>query len=234
MTPSRQKQKPDKPEKPEKQTGHTDISTAPRPDLGPDAWRDPAATIEVLRDWAEAHTITAIEWYLKDKRSKRIGSRATRALAVIFAGIGGIVPLIADSLDIDVAVGYVFLALAAGCVAFDHFFGFSSGWMRDMSTAQALQQRLMTFRILWVRWQAEQAGVLPVDQAEQAGQAGVLPVKPDSVRSALDMIQALVIDVEKATNEETAAWIGEFKASLSGMDRLSKANGPDNASNQSP
>jgi hypothetical protein len=103
--------------------------------------------------------------------------------------------------------------------------------MREMSAAQALQQRLMTFRIRWVRWQAEQAGVLPV---EQAGQAGVLPVKPDSVRSALDMIQALVIDVEKATNEETAAWIGEFKASLSGMDRLSKANGPDNASNQSP
>jgi hypothetical protein len=36
----------------------------------------------------------------------------------------------------------VLLALAAACIGFDRFFGISSGWMRSMTTAQALERRL--------------------------------------------------------------------------------------------
>lgn len=45
--------------------------------------------------------------------------------------------------------GYIFLALAAGCVAMDKFFGFSSNWMRFMTTSLALQRHLAEFEMDW-------------------------------------------------------------------------------------
>jgi hypothetical protein len=210
-----------------KRFGNSDLSTTPRPRLAPDAWTDPAAAIEELRDWAEAHATDSINWYLQHKQLKRIGSRVTRAMSVVFATIGGIIPLASDALGLDVAIGYVFLALSAGCVAFDHFFGFSSGWMRDITTAQTLQQRLMTFHLLWARWQAEQAGVLPPAAAPAPGAfAARTPVDPSGWPAALQLIEALLVDVQQATNDETAGWVNEFKASLSRLDGLARSKEP--------
>src|SRR5256885_1816041 len=45
--------------------------------------------------------------------------------------------------------GYVLLALAAGCKGFDHFFGLSSSWMRDIGVAHALRAELNAVRLEW-------------------------------------------------------------------------------------
>jgi hypothetical protein len=47
------------------------------------------------------------------------------------------------------AWGYVLPALAAACIGFDRFFGISSGWMRSMTTAQALERRLEQLQHDW-------------------------------------------------------------------------------------
>ncbi|MEV7267866.1 SLATT domain-containing protein [Micromonospora aurantiaca] len=53
------------------------------------------------------------------------------------------------------------LPAACGFAAFDHFFGLSSAWARDIATVQAIQRRLDRFRL--ERWEYELGNVGPAD-----------------------------------------------------------------------
>src|SRR5689334_15652484 len=101
------------------------IAPIPPTPLGPAEWSDPLSAVERLREWAERHAVEAIGWYLADKRVKRWSSRLLRAAAVVLVTAGGLAPLVRGGTN----EGYVLLALAAVCLAFDHFFGLSTGWM---------------------------------------------------------------------------------------------------------
>jgi hypothetical protein len=164
--------------------------------------------MEVLREWAEKRAVETIEWYLRDKRKRRVNSRLLRATAVIFGVTGGIVPLLAVTFAaIRIEIGYILLALAAGCLAFDHFFGVSSGWMRDIITSQKLQGRLTRFQIAWAVWQARESGALKIE----------LEGTQDGVHAGLDLIESLVTDVVDATDRETAEWATEFNAAVAAL-----------------
>jgi hypothetical protein len=169
-------------------------------------WSDPAAALESLRSWTEQQAAETINWYLRDKQFKRWGSRLLRAAAVVFAVTGGMVPLIAD--ESDIRTGYVLLALAAGCVGFDHFFGLSAGWMRDITTAQALQGQLSRFQVAWATWQAAYAGIHTPDEPAAPG-----------VAPALVLLDGLIADVVALTSHETAQWVDEFSASMASLRR---------------
>ncbi|HEV7962462.1 MAG TPA: SLATT domain-containing protein [Actinoplanes sp.] len=162
-------------------------------------WRDPFSTLEALRSWAESQAAEAIDWYLRDKALKRIGSRLLRALAILFAIAGGVAPLLAATGDRSTSWGYVALALAAGCVAFDHFFGLSSGWMRDISAAQALRRRLSTFRFAWTTANA--------NAALGAGAAA-------DAAARISLIEEFAVDVADLVDAETGEWLAEFRANI--------------------
>src|SRR5262249_23193458 len=96
-----------------------DIPPAPRPAITPQEWADDAQAIDLPRAWAEPRATDTISWYLRDKQPKRWASRLLRAAAVLFAVTGGVLPLISGSTHhVNPDLGYVSLALAAGCVAF--------------------------------------------------------------------------------------------------------------------
>lgn len=175
--------------------GRGDLSPVSRPPIPPGRWQEGEA-LELLRDWAEARAVETIAWYLRDKRSKRWASRLLRAGAVVFAVAGGVLPLITSSLSgVDPNLGYVFLALAAGCVAFDHFFGLSAGWMRDIVAVQALQGTLARFHLDWFKWESEAA----------------------AIGAGFDLIGALIEDVAKITDAETGQWVSEFSSSVTAL-----------------
>jgi hypothetical protein len=161
-------------------------------------WRDPEATLETLRLWAEGNATDAIDWYLRDKAWKRVASRLLRACAILSAVAGGIAPLVAAASDQSANWGYIMLALAAGCVGFDHFFGLSSGWMRDMTTARAVERRLGAFRFGWAS-----------ANAERAFGTGA-PATP----AGLALIQQFTVDVADLIDAETAEWLSEFRANI--------------------
>ena len=186
-----------------------DIRPIPQPDTTLAGWADDVQAVELLRVWAVGRTAETIAWYQRDKRPKRWESRLLRAAAVLLAVIGGALPLAASSVHgVNPNWGYVALALAAGCVAFDHFFGLSSGWMRDIASLQALQSRLTRFHLDWARWQAAKSGVLAGSDAE----AG-------STAAALDLIGGLITDVSEITESETAQWITDFTSSVAALRR---------------
>src|SRR5947209_2682494 len=81
---------------------------------------------------------------------------------------------------------------AAACVAFDHFFGLSSGWMRDVGTVQALQRRLSEFRFAWITANAEHA----LSSSYSA-----------DVRQRLAVIERFVADLATLVSVETGEWL---------------------------
>lgn len=183
-----------------------DLSPVAKPAVRAGQWRNAEALPE-LHDWAVARAVETISWYLRDKQPKRWASRLLRVGAVAFAVAGGVLPLIsATTHGLNPSLGYVFLALAAGCVAFDHFFGLSAGWMRDIVALQALQATLGRFHLDWARWEAVR---------ETSGLSG--PGAADVAGVGLELISGLLGEITRITDAETAQWISEFSSSVAAL-----------------
>ncbi|MCO8274832.1 SLATT domain-containing protein [Actinoplanes sp. TRM 88003] len=171
-----------------------------------DAWQNKREVLNTLKNWSVDNAEVALSWYLRDKKFKRLGARTLRVSAILLTGAGGLVPIIGGVYEgIQVEWGYVLLALAATCLGFDKFFGLSSGWLRDMQTAQALQQRLSTFYSDWIVIMAGRAHVEPAD--EQADAAAVLA------------LSSFMRDVGNLVSGETSSWVTEFRAATKGLDK---------------
>jgi hypothetical protein len=181
-----------------------DLRVRPFPAVSAD---DPAAQREALaalREWAERSAEDAVDWYLLDKKRKRTGSRLLQGLAIAFAVAGTAVPLgTAAAGGSGQGWGYVLLAVAAGCKGFDHFFGLSSSWMRDISVAHALRAELTAVRL---EWAADTLRAGPTTGRRHD------PLEPAEVERQLALIARLVDAVRSNIDSETASWQTEFTA----------------------
>ncbi|MFJ4784772.1 SLATT domain-containing protein [Streptomyces sp. NPDC088794] len=157
-------------------------------------------SVESLRAWVEQEAEDAMDWYLEDKRLKRLGSRVIRGVMIVLATTGTVIPLVGAAADADIqSWGYVFLAAAAGCKGFDYFFGLSTAWMRDITAAQALRGELNEFRLAW-------SAELLRDSTGEPEQA--------VIERRLILIGGLVGKVRGHLESETADWSTEFRAGL--------------------
>lgn len=180
-----------------------DLRSRPFPGAALEQAGGQAEILRELRTWAEHEAEDAIEWYLNDKRLKRRGSRVISALTILLAVAGTLIPLASVvSGGPPQGWGYVLLALAAGCKGFDHFFGLSSGWMRDITAAQALRAELNDFRMAWA---AE--GLRAAD-----GAASGDTLDPAALERRLALLTSLVEAVRRQVESETAEWLNEFRA----------------------
>jgi peptide chain release factor 2 len=129
--------------RPDRRRRRRDLRAGPFPTVAMEQWHDTESALAKLYRYAEGRAIEATDWYLQDKRGKRIWSRGLRLLAILLVTAGALQPLLdaAAPGPSRTAWGYVLLALAAACIGFDRFFGLSSGWMRSMTTAQSLERR---------------------------------------------------------------------------------------------
>jgi hypothetical protein len=179
--------------------GRGDLNLSPMIVLTVEDWRNPTSALDTLRQWAEKEAADAISWYLRDKATKRFAARTLRGLAIVLAVVGAVAPLLTAGTKVNGNWGYVLLGLAAGCLAFDHFFGLSSGWLRDMATAQALQRRLVAFRFAWVGANAEQALSSTYDA---------------NVKHRLALVEDFVADLAGLVSAETGEWLTEFQSKV--------------------
>ena len=187
-----------------------DLRAGPFPTAAMEEWQDTEAALTQLYRYAEGRAIDAVDWYLQDKRSKRIWSRGLRLLAILLVIAGALQPLLdaAAPGPSRTAWGYVLLAMAAACIGFDRFFGLSSGWMRSMTTAQALERRL---------------GQLQYDWAAECARSASRTVDPKQVQNRLALLRVFSDDVAALMQQETAEWVLEFQSNLL---RLERSNSP--------
>ncbi|GAA2150162.1 SLATT domain-containing protein [Kitasatospora kazusensis] len=179
----------------------TDLSARQFP-LGD--WGEPAERLEELYRWSEERAVEAIDWYRRDRLWKRRWARLLRFGAAAFASVGVTAPLVALTGSADRAAewGYVALAVSAACFGADRAFGLTSGWMRDVSTAQALQRRLEAFQFDWAS-ECVREVLGPTE-----GTAG------EAAERCLGVLRRFCEDVSELVRSETSDWMLEFRATM--------------------
>ena len=200
-----------------------DILT-PRLEVQTLKWSTPEETEEsigVLYRYAESHASGSIAWYAGHKGRKATLSRSLRFAAIVLTTIGGLAPIVgslgwqhaaipATNLTVNIGqLGYFFLALAAACVGFDRFFGFSSGWMRYIATMMALERALSEFRFDW---------------AMMAAKLGERKPTADQVQLMIQRLKEFLALIDTQIDQETQAWVQEFRTSLTEIEKTAKSD----------
>ncbi|MFF1543869.1 SLATT domain-containing protein [Streptomyces sp. NPDC058291] len=165
-------------------------------------WGVPAERLDELYRWVERGALETAAWYLDDRVWKRRGARVLRAGAAAGAVCGAALPLL-DLTRVMGGVtpwGYLALLLAVSCAAVDRFFGVTSGWMRDVATAQAVQRRLQVLQFDWASESVREV----LGPAE--GTAG------EAAERCLGVLRRFSEDVTDLVRTETADWMVEFRA----------------------
>ncbi|GAA3813133.1 SLATT domain-containing protein [Streptomyces chiangmaiensis] len=164
-------------------------------------WTQPAQRLDELYRWVECRALETATWYLKNRVWKRRGALFLRAGAAAGAVCGAALPLF----DLTGVVGgvapwaYLSLLLGVACVAGDRFFGVTSGWMRDVATAQAVQRRLQALQFDWASESVREV-LGPTE-----GTAG------EAAERCLSVLRRFSEDVTELVRAETADWMVEFR-----------------------
>ncbi|MBD0712065.1 MULTISPECIES: SLATT domain-containing protein [unclassified Streptomyces] len=178
---------------------HRDPTGTPFP-LGD--WGEPADRLDELYRWVEGHALRTAEWYLCDRVWKRRGARVLRLGTALGAIAGATMPLL-DLTGVARGAagwGYVSLLLGAACLACDRYFGLTSGWMRDVATAQAVQRRIQTLRFDWATECVREVLGPTEGTASEAAER------------CLTVLRRFADDVTELVRAETADWMVEFRS----------------------
>jgi hypothetical protein len=136
-----------------------------------------------------------------------------RAGSIAMGTIAGIIPILAQIFIRDghplvqPAWASVALGIAAALVLLDRYFGFSSAWMRYISTELNLRQLTQEFQMDW--------------ESDKAAWLGSEPT-PDQLRATFARFKAFVTQVNTIVRQETDAWIQEFQSTLKEIDEAAK------------
>ncbi|WP_345982529.1 SLATT domain-containing protein [Streptomyces sp. DSS69] len=179
--------------------GGRDLTGRPFP-LGD--WGEPAERLDELYRWVESGALATAEWYLNDRVWKRRGARALRLGTAFGVVAGAALPLLdlTGTLSGSAGWGYLSLLLGAACMACDRYFGLTSGWIRNLATAQAVQRRLQ---------------VLQFDWASECVREMLGPTEGTASEAAercLGVLRRFSEDVTELVRSETADWMVEFRA----------------------
>src|SRR5687768_7472658 len=148
------------------------------PQWTPPSWQPDQVQkcLDSLRQYAESDVESAIHWYYAKKPWKASASQLLKFLTLLATAAGGLLPIVASTgvfssglLEADRElrilkvnqIGYLCFGLAAAFLAFDKYFGYSTGWMRYITTAMSLETALRNFRLDWARTTAGLAGATP-------------------------------------------------------------------------
>ncbi|MER5353209.1 SLATT domain-containing protein [Kitasatospora sp. NPDC002551] len=150
--------------------------------------------------WVEAYAVESINWYTKEKVAKARWSKFLRLAAVVSIAGGTVTPVVAVGMGWagESIWGYGLIGLGACFVAMDRVCGYSSAWMRYVSTAMSLNRQLVRFQAFWPRIEARFAAN-PTDEE--------FAVAAQELSRFVDEFALLV-------ENETMMWVAEFQSHL--------------------
>ncbi len=165
-------------------------------------WGEPAERLDELYRRVEADALRTAEWYLSDRAWKRRGARVLRVGAALGAVTGAAMPVLelTGSAPGGSTYGYLALLLGAAALACDRFFGLTSGWMRDVATAQAVQRRLQTLQFDWASENVREVLGPTEGTASEAAER------------CLTVLRRFSEDITELVRSETADWMVEFRS----------------------
>ena len=194
----------------------------PTDTFDPVAWDQdhPLASISELGKSAARGAAARIAWYKAKSRSYSSIARAVRVFLILLIGLGGLAQLLGGTkllekvLTFDfTAWSYLSFALAGGLFGFDKFFGFSSGWIRFITTELALERVVVEFDYDFALLRANaQEGALAAPQ----------------ITAMLQRIKDFALQIEALVKQETDSWAADFQNSMAEIEKLTKTEAAKN------
>lgn len=170
-------------------------------------------SLHTLREYVEAEATRQMQWYYVKRIWKARMSAAMRVVSIVCFTLGGLVPIFKAALRPGTAapgsfdfgqLGYLLIGIGAGCIGFDRFFGYSSGWMRYITTAFAIEKSLEEFKFDWAARMARFAGHTPAT---------------DEVLQFIEVSKQFSLAVKGQVDQETKAWVAEFQSNLAQLEK---------------
>jgi hypothetical protein len=165
---------------------------------------------------------TAMGWYETRQQQKKRGAHYTRGFAIVLGAITAVMPSIIALLPDRVTwhtVTFVSIRLnplatvtgvaAATMILLDKFYGYSSSWMRYVTTYQEIQANLEEFRINWRKQ------ILKLNSNA--------PPTDEQVIAVFDFLAAFLQSINDSVRNETQAWVAEFRGTLADIDKTVEA-----------
>ena len=179
------------------------------------SWKDLDidSSLMVLRGYVENEAQRQIDWYYGKMRLKSLALTVLRFVAIALFVVGALVPVLKATLTPDAVrklpfdfaeAGYLLIGIAGGCIALDRFFGYSTGWIRYMTTALAIDKSLEEFRMEWARNLAKLRGGAPTE------------IQLDQL---LLTCETFSLAIRSQVEQETKAWVIEFRSNLAQLER---------------
>jgi len=170
-----------------------------------------ANALAQIFDDAQKYSQAARDWYWKSIATKRNASIIVRAASFVLLICGGLLPVIAALLPdnhrlLATQVGVAALALAGLLQAADRIFGWSTGWLRYITTVTQMESTTRRFALDWGSYILSKGTSLS-----------------DSDRKPLfDLASKFADDIAKLQGDETDKWVVEFNSSVAALGDLIK------------
>jgi hypothetical protein len=179
------------------------------------SWKDADVenSLRELRQYVEIEAQRQTSWYYAKKTSKARMSVALRFISIVLFVLGGLVPIIKATLPPSTTAmlpfdfgqaGYLLIGIAAGCIALDRFFGYSTGWIRYITTAFAIEKSVEEYRLEWTQQMAKARGAPPT--TEQLDQL-------------IQTCAKFSLTIKGHVEQETKAWVTEFQSNLAQLQK---------------
>ena len=181
------------------------------------------AALKELYDALVAKAEGAMAWYESRQRDKKVGARRARGTAITLGTLTTIIPSVIAFFPEHVSflgikdfamvrlnpVATIAGVLAATMILLDKFYGFSSSWMRSVTTYQEIQANLEEFRVNWRKQ------IIKLN--------GNQPPSDEQVIAVYDFLMVFLKSINDSVRNETQGWVTEFKGVLADMDKTVEA-----------
>ncbi len=171
-----------------------------------DAYLDkpPVEALQRIYEDAQKSSLEKRDWYWSACKGKKTASILSRGLAFALLVFGTALPLLAGLSDepgirlICTQIGIAMLAIAGLTQVADKAFGWSSGWMRYISTVTSMESKTISFELTWAKHMLSKSSV--IDSTD--------------VQTLFSMAERFEQDLIKLQVDETSGWITEFNAGI--------------------
>lgn len=193
-----------------------DIRQEPEDLLGWDQFdgKPPHEALPVIYRQALRFSQDCRGWYWKSIRNKRLTSLVSRLITFLLAAIGVAAPLVAAVMTRDEdklmlsQLAVVSLAVAGVTQLADRVYGWSSGWIRYISTVTAMENLTRKFQMEWALYCVNLQR----------------PVAQEDVRPLFEIAQRFQIQLGEMQATETDGWIAEFNTGRAMLAEVIKAS----------
>jgi len=144
------------------------------------------------------------DYYRNSANYKRSWAKILRIIAIISTALGGLLPVLSqilakDNINLEPAWATVAITIAVTAIGLDRFFGFSSAWMRFITTEIKINSKIEQIK-------------LNIEN-ERFSWQGAAP-DFDSAKTMINHITLFINEVSEIVKDETNTWMMEFQNSI--------------------